>query len=379
MKLFKYALVFLLTAFLAFNAQAKVDETLDFSSEPITNNGAKWRVVYYEGGEYIAYQSHLLSTVRGMMKLGWIETMDIPEQKGEQTRDLWAWLVANVKSDYIEFVVDGHYTANWDDVLATKNAAALTRRLNSSDDIDLLIAMGTKAGKAMANNKHDTPTMVMSTSDPLSAGIIKSVEDSGFDHIHATVDPSRYERQIRIFHEIIGFKKLGVPYEDSNNGRSYAAIEVIEKVAGERGFEIVGCQTKTDIAEASEAEQSVINCFSELAGKVDAIYVTSQQGVTMQSIPKLVQLANEANIPTFSQSGSAEVKLGFLVSISRAGFRYVGEYHAMTIAKIFNGAEPNQLTQLFEEPPKIALNLKTAESIGFDPPIVILGAADEIY
>ena len=90
-------------------------------------------------------------------------------------------------------------------------------------------------------------------------------------------------------------------------------------------------------------------------------------------------IANEHHIPTFSQSGSEEVKYGFLVSISQAGFRYVGEFHAQTIAQVLNGAKPNQLDQLFEEPPKIAINMKTAEVIGFDPPVVLLGATDEIF
>ncbi len=37
------------------------------------------------------------------------------------------------------------------------------------------------------------------------------------------------------------------------------------------------------------------------------------------------------------------------------------------------------MEQLFEEPPKIAINIKTAEIIGFDPPVDILLAADEIF
>ena len=93
----------------------------------------------------------------------------------------------------------------------------------------------------------------------------------------------------------------------------------------------------------------------------------------------MVRISNEHKIPTFSQAGSAEVKLGILLSLSQAGFRYIGEFHAQAIAKVFNGAKPNQLEQLFEDPPKIAINLKTAELIGFDPPIVLLGAADEIF
>jgi ABC-type uncharacterized transport system substrate-binding protein len=107
--------------------------------------------------------------------------------------------------------------------------------------------------------------------------------------------------------------------------------------------------------------------------------VTVQGGVNSKSIPDLVNIANQHKLPTFSQSGSEEVKYGFLASISQAGFKYIGEYHAYITAKILNGAMPRSLPQLFEEPPKIAINMKTAELIGFNPPVDILLAADEIY
>lgn len=51
----------------------------------------------------------------------------------------------------------------------------------------------------------------------------------------------------------------------------------------------------------------------------------------------------------------------------------------MTIAKILNGAKPRHLTQIFLNPPKIAINLKTAQLIGYDPSVDIVGAADEIF
>lgn len=350
-----------------------------FSEKPVTHSGQKWRIGYYEGGEYIDYQKIFTETVRGLMKLGWIEHAEIPEQKGEQTRDLWEWFSDNLKSDYIVFVRDAHYTAGWDDELRKKTKVGILERLRRKDDIDLLIAMGTWAGKDMANGDHATNTMVLSTSDPIASGIIKSIEDSGYPYLHAQADPFRFERQVRIFHEIVQFKKLGIPYEDSEDGRAYAAIEVVEKLAKERDFEIVSCFTKSDIADVSQAEESVVQCFAQLADKVDAIYVTLQGGVNSRSIPKLVNIANEKKIPTFSQSGSEEVKNGFFVSLSQAGFKYVGEFHASTFAKVFNGARPNQLDQMFQEPAKIAINLKTSEIIGFDPPMVLLGAADEIY
>ena len=86
-----------------------------------------------------------------------------------------------------------------------------------------------------------------------------------------------------------------------------------------------------------------------------------------------------AKVLIFSQSGSVEVRQGVLLSIATSGFRHVAAYHADKIAKILNGAKSRSLPILFEDPSKIAINLKTAQLISFDPPVDILGAADEIY
>ena len=49
------------------------------------------------------------------------------------------------------------------------------------------------------------------------------------------------------------------------------------------------------------------------------------------------------------------------------------------MARIFNGAKARELSQVWIDPAKIALNLQTARIIGFDPPVDILLAADEVY
>jgi ABC-type uncharacterized transport system substrate-binding protein len=373
------SVVLILTGLLLFCLSVSAADKEEFSTGPKAKNGGKWRIGYYEGGEYSEYQGTFTAVVYALMELGWIENAKLPEQTGEETRALWNWLSDNTKSDTLEFVKDAHYSANWDKKLREKMAAEIIDRLKVKKDIDLMIAMGTWAGKDLANNEHSTPVMVLSTSDPLTAGIIKSVEDSGYDHVHARIDPTRYERQVRLFNDITGFKKLGVAYEESLVGRSYAAIDNIEKVAKERGFEIVRCYTQGDEAPLKAAEQSVKDCFGTLGQTADAIYVTEQAGVNTSSIPDLVKTAIFHRTPTFAQLGSEFVKYGILVSISQAGYKYVGRFHAETFAKVFNGAKPRQLDQLFEEPPKIAINLETAVSIGFDPPVEILGAADEIY
>ncbi len=379
MRTLRRVVIIALVLFFASYAPLFAAGTGDFSTMPTTKDGKKWRIGYYEGGEYIDYQKIFTETIKGLMKLGWIEQTDIPPQKGEQTKDLWTWLSTQAKSKYLMFVKNGHYSANWDDKTREKTAAEVIKRLNQKKDIDLIVAMGTWAGQDLANDQHTTRTEVISASDPIASGIIKSVEESGYPHLHAQVDPFRYERQVRVFHDIIGFKKLGICYEDTEAGRSYAAVDKVENIAKEREFEIVRAYTKSDVADVKMAEESVKKAFRELVSKCDAIYVTVQGGVSYRSIPELVEIANEAKMPTFSQSGSEEVKYGFLASLSQAGFKYIGQFHAEILAKIFNGAQPGELPQLFEEPPKIAINIKTAEVIGFNPPVDIMLAADEIF
>ena len=232
-RIFFWLIIVLITGY---HLQAIAADKGHFTTKPTTNNGQKWRIAYYEGGPYIDYKLIFSETIKALMKMGWIEEEPLPLSAGEETANLWNWLATNAKSKYLTFVKDAHYSANWEDDERAKTVKTILKRLNSERDIDLIIAMGTWAGKDLANGSHHTNTMVVSASDAISAGIIKSTEDSGFNHVHAYVDPNRFERQVKFFHEMIGFRKLGVIYENTVTGRSYAAIDTVERIAKEQSF-----------------------------------------------------------------------------------------------------------------------------------------------
>jgi len=366
--------------FFAFSASAGFCAEKHYSTVPTANKGKKWRIGCLESGPFPNYPPNLTAFVTSLAELGWAEKPDIPPRKDEtDAKSIWEWLSTHLKSKYLEFPADAFYSENWNNELRKEIKAKVIERLNTKKDIDFMIAMGTWAGQDLANNEHNVSTMVFSSSDPLGSKIIKSVEDSGFDHLHARVDPTRYERQVRLFHDIIGFKRLGVAYEDSSEGRTYAAIAGIEKVAKERGFEVVRCFSKNQVPNIETANESVVNCHKELAPKVDAVYITNQTGVNSKNMQNILEPLYRYKIPTFSQIGSRDVKMGVLLCIAQANFSYVSRFHAETAAKILNGAKPRELPQIFEDPPKISINLAAAKIIGYDPPVDILGAADEIY
>lgn len=91
-----------------------------------------------------------------------------------------------------------------------------------------------------------------------------------------------------------------------------------------------------------------MKCHEELAPKVDAVYITVHRGVSLQKMDKLLAPLMRNKIPTFSQLGTEEVKHGVLLSIARAGFKYIARFHAETIARIFNGAKPRDLEQFLK-------------------------------
>ena len=65
--------------------------------------------------------------------------------------------------------------------------------------------------------------------------------------------------------------------------------------------------------------------------------------------------------------------------MAQSGLTHVGRFHAAAIAKVFNGAKPRQLEQLFAEPVELAVNVQTAKLIGVDLPPDLLEAANEVY
>ena len=44
----------------------------EFPITPKTHDGARWKIGYYEGGQYADYEVILKQTVRGLIKLGWM-------------------------------------------------------------------------------------------------------------------------------------------------------------------------------------------------------------------------------------------------------------------------------------------------------------------
>ena len=344
---------------------------------PKLNNGEKWKVGYYESGPYSDYIMFLDVILLGLNKLKWIEYEKMPDFKNH--KDSWEWVCNNIKSEYIEFVKEAYWSDNFDNILRIKNKEKFLRSYKNLK-LDLVLTLGTMAGQDLSSVNHSVNIIVASCSDPFKSGIVFGKEYSGYKNIHAKVDLDRYERQLRLFYDIVKFRKLGVVYENSLEGRTFAAIDEVEKIAKEKNFEIIREYASFNNIDTNLVKKEIVEAYKKLSNKnVDAVYITVHRGIRLTTLKDILEPLFNKKIITFSMLGSHEVKYGVLMSISQKGFKYAGEFHAEVIAKIFNGANPGDLNQLWNDPPKIAINLETAKIIGFNFPLSFFMTVDEIF
>lgn len=347
--------------------------------QPVQKNGdGKWRIGFYQGGEYNDYVPVTRAMAERLVELGWIgpPVRECLATAGDSA-SVWDCL-SRAQSDYLEFVPDAFWTAEWKNDLRQVRRADFLNRAKTRRDLDLVLALGTWAGQDLATDEHDIPVVVCSTSNALFSGIVASAEDSGRDHVHARVDPSRYARQVRLFHAVVGFKKLGVVYENSREGISYAGMDQIEPLGRELGFELVACEAPFSGVTQEESELAVLACHEELAGKVDAVYLTIHRGLNMKSIGRLLEPLFAHDIPTFAMGTLYEVNAGAMMSMAQPDFRYAGDFYAETMARILNGEKPRDISQLLLDPQDVRINIAVAKRIGFHLPVDIISDAQEV-
>ena len=235
----------------------------------------------------------------------------LPEQADFQdTAILWAWLAEPGRSESIEFVPGAYWSAVWNEQIRESNKAQILERLTGAKDLDLVIAMGTWAGQDLTGKDLPVAVEVCSASDPVDAGIVASATDSGRDNVHAHVDQGLVEAQIRLFHQVAGFKRLGMFFEDTDAGRRYAGLDVVQTLAGELGFAVIQCHTVDDSMDQELSEQSVMACAETLAGDADAVYLTDQNGLTLPVLPQVLDVLYAAHAATFIQTNLGEVRAG---------------------------------------------------------------------
>lgn len=277
----------------------------------------------------------------------------------------------------VEFPRDARSISSWnpDGRASTPYLAAA---LMARSDLDCIIGMGTEAALALlANNNRRTPIVAMTLSDPVAAGVAKSEKDSGVDNLTTCIIPNQWLNMLRLFHSVVRFKKLGVMYQDTKPGRTYANLEDARDVAREKGVPLLEYGR---LEGGSDAKQCMKGLDALISQGMDAFYVPDVPCFdwTVNDPRPLFEHLAKHKVATFARTGLPLVQLGALMGSCSFDMRPLGEFHAAQMIAIFKGSRPRDLSMIMQDDLGMALNLETARKIGRDFSADVLVSADVI-
>lgn len=225
--------------------------------------------------------------------------------------------------------------------------------------VDVAVGIATPIAIALANTMKDTPIVFGTVTDPLGAGLVKTLEH-GEGNITGMSDELPSVEHIKLFKKITGIKTLGYIYT-SNEDNSISGLELVKKGCREAGLELV-TQSISTSAEVRQAAEAIVN-------RVDGIYLTTDNTV-FSALPSLVSVFNKAKKPIFSGDVTGAKNGGCFMA---SGFNYYKAGYATgeIVVQILNGKKPSEIPVCFMTQPSdsdLLFDLDTAKACGITIP-----------
>lgn len=221
------------------------------------------------------------------------------------------------------------------------------------DAPDAIVAIATPSAQSVAAAAHGSlPVIFSAVTDPLDARLVDNMEKPG-GNITGVSDLLPLEKHMALIREIVPAARIvGIPY---NPGEANAAVLVkrIEAMAPGLGLKIVTAPAPTT--------GDVLMATRSLAGKVDAIYVTTDNTV-ISAFESVLKVGRDAQIPVIA-GDTDTVSRG---AIAAVGFNYydVGRQTGAIVVRVLNGENPGDIAVQGVDKTRLHLNPGSARTMG---------------
>ena len=346
---------------------------------PKVSPSVPYRVAVVDIDPYEPASQLFYNFVDRLLELGWIKLDNMPFDETADIKTMVKALASMDLGGLIKFDDNLCFYMLYDDMdsiqTALKNAA------DSKEGIGLILGMGTDPGLFVKGMNLNVPLLVPMATDPVTSGIIDSVENSGNENIWALVEPNPMGRQLKYYYNIVKIKKLGMVVK--KDSQDVAAIDIYEKAAKDLGIQVVkkevSAQLRTENPDAFYAQLK--QDYTDMAQKegIDAFLLTIDVIDDPTYCRELFQPFYNAEIPVLVSDGDIFVEDGGLLCVSSYDYRGYGQFTADIAATAFNGREAGSLSCSYVSSPHIVLNLDVAEKIGFPLDFSLLQSCDTIY
>ncbi|MBR9884313.1 MAG: ABC transporter substrate-binding protein [Oceanospirillales bacterium] len=251
---------------------------------------------------------------------------------------------------------------------------------------DLLLSWGTTVTLALAGTlsdlgntafNHELPQIFTLVADPVGAGIIKSLDETGRANLTGTLNRVPEEVNINAMRTYLpSFKRLGLIY-NRNERNSVLKKEELEALAPKMGFELVALELALDSSGVPLAADIPDKLTQLKQLDVDFIYLGSSSFLNEQS-SVFTSSAVEVGLPVLSPYESQVRESDALMSVS-ARYYQVGELAGeLTLRIIKDGVEPGSLPVARMTEFAYVVNMDVARRLNLFPSVEILQFAETV-
>ena len=233
--------------------------------------------------------------------------------------------------------------------------------------VDLLAGIATPAvmSEYSAAKSSDIPIVFTAVSDPVSAGLVQSIEQPG-SNCTGTSDVLPLEKQVKMIRAFLpDATKIGVIYTTSEPN-SVSHLEKLQGIAADNGFEVIAVGV-TNSSEVASAAASVV------AQGADCINNFTDNNV-VDNLSAVIKAANDGGIPVFG-SEIEQVKNGCLASES-IDYVALGEHTGRMAARILSGEDASTMPVEEVEDATPVYNSEVIEALGLTLPADYQDAQD---
>ena len=232
---------------------------------------------------------------------------------------------------------------------------------------DLILAVATPSAQATAQKIKDIPVLFSAVSDPLSSGLVDSLERPGHN-VTGTSDMSPIDEQMALIREIHPqARSLGIIF-NAGETNSPAQIKLLEAVCPKYGFKLEQATT-VNTAGVYQAAKSLV-------GRADIIYLLMDNTV-ISNIETIRKICVENQIPLYS-SETDSVRRASIASLALSYYE-LGRQTAKMAKRILSGeARPADIPVETQKEVALVINLKAARDMGVTLPRSVLELAREI-
>jgi putative ABC transport system substrate-binding protein len=231
----------------------------------------------------------------------------------------------------------------------------------------LVLAIATPGAQVSAQKIKDIPVVFTAVSDPVGAGLVKSMDAPG-GNLTGMTDMPPVDKQLELIKAFVPkAAKIGVLY-NAGEANSVSQVNAAKAAARKLGMTVVEA-TVTNSGAVFQAAKSLV-------GQCDAVYVPLDNTV-VSAFESVVKVANDNKLPLFS-SDNESVGKGAVAALA-VDYYALGKQTAGIAKRVLDGAKPASTPVESLENLAVHVNLKAAKAQGVAVPEEVAAKAAKKY